>query len=430
MSGLYFGRGKKRSETSMTTETCSKSNTPCSHRPKLLDQLRREIRVRHYSIRTEHTYADWVKRFIFFHNKRHPKDMGAAEINEYLSYLATDRKVSASTQNQALSGILFLYKHVLNIDIGDLGEVVRAKKPTKLPVVLSVDETERIIENMDGLSKLITLLMYGSGMRILEVVRVRVKDVDFEGNYILVRDGKGAKDRTVPLPAAAVGPLEDHLALVRQQHEQDLRDGFGTVYLPYALERKYPNANREWGWQYVFPSSRLSIDPRSGRRQRHHVFESVVQGAIRTATRKAGVNKSVHSHTFRHSFATHLLASGIDIRSIQELLGHKDVSTTMVYTHVLKSGPLGIISPADRIRISDCVLRGTKSKALCPPEPVPDPITPPQAGKDACLIAGGQPTSKIPSSEGWPRAGVGSRNKQPRTRNEEPVSHVSNAKIA
>jgi len=333
----------------------------------LLESLRAAIRVRHYSIRTEHTYLDWVRRFILFHNKRHPAGMAGPEINQYLSHLATVGHVSASTQNQALCAILFLYHHVLNKEVGELGEVIRARKPERIPVVLSVNETEGIIENLHGTLKLMTVLMYGTGMRILEVIRLRVKDVDFENHYIVVRDAKGKKDRTVPFPAITVEPLKIQLARVRALHEQDLRDGYGTVYLPDALEKKYPNANREWGWQYVFPSRKLSVDPRSGRIQRHHVYESVLQESIRTATRKAGVVKPVHSHTFRHSFATHLLASGTDIRSIQTLLGHRDVSTTMIYTHVLKTGPLGVVSPAERIKLSECVL---------PPPPAPsEPAT-------------------------------------------------------
>ena len=316
---------------------------------KLIAQLRREIQVRHYSIRTEHTYVEWVCRFVRFHNLRHPQEMGAAEINAFLSHLATDADVAASTQNQALCALVFLYKHVLGRDPGDFGEVVRAKRPARMPTVLSVEETQRIISHMQGTAQLMAVLMYGTGMRIIEVIRLRVKDVDFENGAILVRDGKGEKDRYVPLPQAAVPPLRDQIAKAKRQHEQDLRDGFGTVHLPHALERKYPNTNRAFHWQYVFPSTVLSVDPRSGVRQRHHVYESVLQQAIRRATTTAGVAKDVHSHTFRHSCATHLLASGADIRTVQELLGHTDVRTTQIYTHVLHMGPHGIVSPADRI---------------------------------------------------------------------------------
>ena len=329
----------------------SPAPTPAAQPPRLLDQLRREIRVRHYSIRTEHTYVDWVRRFIVFHNRRHPKDMGAAEINAYLSHLASDRNVAASTQNQALCAVLFLYKHVIGREVGELGEVVRAKKPARLPVVLSVQETTAIISQMKGTVRFMTLLMYGTGMRIIELIRLRAKDVDFDNKTIVVRDGKGEKDRFVPLPENIADPLREHLRRVKALHEEDLKAGYGTVHLPYALERKYPNANREWSWQYVFPSRKLSVDPRSGVTQRHHVFESVLQEAIKSATRRAGVTKIVHAHSFRHSFATHLLASGMDIRSIQELLGHSDVSTTMIYTHVLKVSRLGVVSPADKLGI-------------------------------------------------------------------------------
>ncbi len=316
-------------------------------KPELLDQVRRAIRVRHYSIRTERTYVDWITRFILFHNKRHPKEMGGKEINEFLSYLATDCNVASSTQNQALCSIVFLYKNVLDMDTGEWGEIVRAKKPKRLPVVLSREETDAIINNMHGTIRLMTVLMYGTGMRIIELIRLRVKDIDFENNIITVRDGKGAKDRVFPLPPCTVKPIKTHLARVKLLHEKDLADGYGTVYLPNALDRKYPNANKEWCWQYLFPSRQLSKDPRSGRVQRHHVYESALQKSIKAATRKAGITKNVHSHTFRHSFATHLLADGSDIRTIQELLGHNDLRTTEIYTHILKTGPLGSKSPAN-----------------------------------------------------------------------------------
>ena len=321
------------------------------HPPKLLDQLRQAIRVRHYSIRTEQSYKDWVLQFIRFHGTRNPAEMGALEINQFLSHLATDRNVAASTQNQALCAIIFLYTRVLGKDVGELGDVIRAKRPARLPVVLTVEETERIISHLNGTHKLMTLLMYGAGMRIMEVIRLRIKDVDFGNNAIIVRDGKGEKDRPVPLPQNTVEALTVQIAKAKQIHDQDLRDGYGSVYLPYALDRKYPNTNKAFHWQYVFPSQVLSVDPRSGRKQRHHVFESVLQDALKTATGKAGILKDVHAHTFRHSFASHLLASGTDIRSIQQLLGHVDVSTTMIYTHIMKTGPLGIVSPSDRIKV-------------------------------------------------------------------------------
>jgi integron integrase len=323
---------------------------------QLLDQLRSEIQVRHYSIRTEHTYVDWVVRYVRFHNMRHPKDMGADEINQFLSHLASDRQVAARTQNQALCALVFLYKHVLGKEVGDLGDVIRAKQPERLPVVLSIGEVERIFEHLSGLHKLMVLLMYGTGMRIIEVIRLRVKDIDFENRSILVREGKGNKDRVVPLPANTTDPLREQIARVKTLHDQDLANGFGTVHLPDALEKKYPHTNKAFHWQYVFPSPHLSVDPRSGRKQRHHAYESVLQSAIRAATRDAGIPKDVHSHTFRHSFATHLLAGGTDIRTIQSLLGHSDVKTTEVYTHILKNGPHGVASPADRIQNTDCVL--------------------------------------------------------------------------
>ncbi len=316
----------------------------------LLDQVRRAVRVRHYSIRTEKTYVDWIRRFILFHKKRHPKDMAAKEINEYLSYLATDRNVAASTQGQALSAIVFLYRHVLGRDVGDLGDIVRAKRPVRIPVVLSADEVERILAQVTGTKALMLQLLYGTGMRIIELVRLRVKDIDFDGNSITIRRGKGAKDRQAILPPSLIPELHEHLIKAKALHEKDLAEGFGTVFLPHALDKKYPNANKEWGWQYVFPSSRFSVDPRSGRRQRHHVFESVLQKTIKRATVLAGINKTVHAHTFRHSFATELLLNGQDIRTVQELLGHKNVNTTQIYTHVLKTGPLGVHSPLERIK--------------------------------------------------------------------------------
>lgn len=316
---------------------------------KLLDQLRSEIRVRHYSIRTERTYMDWAKDYIFFHDKRHPAEMGAAEINAWLSHLASDRNVTASTQNQALCAVLFLYRHVLNREIGSLGDVVRARKAPRLPVVLTVSETTAILSNLTGIHKLVGELIYGTGMRILEALRLRIKDIDFGRNIIIVREGKGDKDRSAILPQKLVPVLREHLQEVKALYERDLSDGYGSVFLPYALEKKYPNACREWCWQYAFPSKLRSMDPRTGRIQRHHLDESNLQKAIRAAALQAGINKPVHSHTFRHSFATHLLESGADIRTVQTLLGHKDISTTMIYTHVLRNGPLGVQSPLDRL---------------------------------------------------------------------------------
>jgi len=316
---------------------------------KLLDQVRDSIRKRHYSIRTEEAYINWIKQFILFHGKRHPSEMGEKEIAAFISYLATGRKVAASTQNQALNAIVYLYKHVLRIEIGDLGQMERAKKPVKLPVVMSKDEVKRVLAAMSGICQLMAKLLYGCGFRLMECVRLRVHDIDFDRNQITVRDGKGMKDRAVMLPAQLKPFLWDQLEKVKIIHEGDLKEGFGEVYLPFALEKKYRNAARELGWQYVFPSDRVSNDPRSGKMRRHHVDESGLQKAVRTAARKAGIMKAVSPHTFRHSFATHLLEAGYDIRTVQELLGHADVSTTMIYTHVLQKGGMGVKSPLDAL---------------------------------------------------------------------------------
>jgi integron integrase len=316
----------------------------------ILDAMRNELRVNHYARRTEETYLHWTREYIFFHGKRDPRQMGTVEINAWLSHLANDRNVTAGTQNQALCSVLFLYRRVFKRDIGNLGDVVRARRSTRLPVAFTPEETRAILEQCFGVSRLICELMYGTGMRILEVLRLRVKDVDFARGLITIREAKGNKDRVVMLPASVVPALESHLKHVKYQHDSDLADGYGTIHLPYALEQKYPNAHREWGWQYVFPAAQLSQDPRSGRVQRHHLDEGVLQKAIREAGRRAGIRIAVHSHLFRHSFATHLLEAGVDIRSVQELLGHNDVSTTMIYTHVLKDGPRAVASPLDRLK--------------------------------------------------------------------------------
>ena len=320
---------------------------PVQGNPKLLDQVRDVIRLRHFSIRTEQTYTDWIRRFILFHGKRHPREMGEAEVTSFLTSLAREANVAASTQNQALSALLFLYKEVLKQQIGWLKEVERAKRPARLPVVLTAEEVQRILKQITGMPKLMAGLLYGSGLRLMECVRLRVKDVDFGYANIIVRDGKGAKDRITMLPVSIVNLLQTHLTKIKAQHEQDLADGFGEVYLPHALERKYPNAGREWAWQYVFPSNRLSTDPRSGKKRRHHVEESSLQLAVKKAVRAAGLTKPATCHTLRHSFATHLLENGYDIRTVQELLGHKDVSTTMIYTHVLNKPGIGVKSPLD-----------------------------------------------------------------------------------
>ena len=316
---------------------------------KLLEQVRDTLRLKHYSIRTEKSYISWIKRYILFHNKRHPKDMRKHEIEVFLTHLAVDLKVASSTQNQAFNALLFLYREVLNIDIADQINAVRAKRPVRLPTVMSKDETLRVIGALAGIHKLMSMLLYGSGLRLMECVRLRVKDVDFKLNQIIVRDGKGAKDRITVFPENVKPDLKCHLERVKLLHQDDLAKGYGRVYLPYALERKYPNANREWGWQYVFPSKSLSKDPRSGIVRRHHINESTLQKAVKNAARLAGIEKSVSCHTFRHSFATHLLEAGYDIRTVQELLGHMDVSTTMIYTHVLKKGGKAVKSPLDAI---------------------------------------------------------------------------------
>lgn len=318
---------------------------------KLLDQVRNVIRKKHYSIRTEQVYVDWVRRYILFHKKHHPKDMGEKEIAQFISHLATDRKVASSTQNQALNAIVFLYKRVLNIELGDFGHMERAKKPQRLPTVMARKEVNQVLFSMSGINQLMAKLLYGCGLRIMECVRMRVKDIDFEQNHIIVRDGKGMKDRSTILPEQLKSLLLEHLEGVRIMHKQDLKKGFGEVYLPFALERKYPNAAREWGWQYVFPSEKISKDPRNGKMRRHHVSESALQRAVQKAARKADLTKHVSPHTFRHSFATHLLEGGYDIRTVQELLGHKDVSTTMIYTYVINKGGMGVQSPLDTLNI-------------------------------------------------------------------------------
>lgn len=315
---------------------------------KLLDQLSETLRAKHYSLRTEKTYISWVRRFILFHNKRHPREMGSPEINAFLSYLAVQKNVAASTQNQALSAILFLYRYVLKTELDEsaIGDL-RPAKSKHIPTVLSKEEAKAVIKNMQGIYRLMAQILYGSGLRLMEVLRLRVKDLDFANHQIIVRDGKGENDRVSILPDVLLEPLRLHLNQIKAQHEKDLSEGFGTVYLPYALERKYPNANREWAWQYVFPSSTRSPDPKTGIIQRHHIHETALQKAVKEAARLAKIDKPVSPHTFRHSFATQLLQSGYDIRTIQELLGHKDVKTTMIYTHVLQKGAMGVKSPLD-----------------------------------------------------------------------------------
>ncbi len=357
---------------------------------KLLDQMRDALRAKHYSYRTEETYLDWVRRYIFFHQKRHPEEMDAPEIQAFLTHLATQRNVAASTQNQALSAILFLYREVLHKEIEPV-LLSSAKRPERLPTVLTREEILRIIDQLHGTHKLMAQLLYGSGLRLMECVRLRIKDIDFDYKTITVRDGKGEKDRVTPLPDSVIPDLKRQIERVRLLHEEDLAAGCGEVHLPYALEMKYPNAARELNWQYLFPAPKRSLDPRSfpspvfaekgggregvsppgtrarqgrgvggsapqgyegaegeGKERRHHLDPSGLQRAVKGAAGKAGIRKRVSCHTFRHSFATHLLQSGYDIRTVQELLGHKDVRTTMVYTHVLQRGGLAVKSPLDQ----------------------------------------------------------------------------------
>lgn len=317
--------------------------------PKLLDQVRDRIRFRHYSIRTEEAYLGWIKQFIRFHDMRHPKELGKLHVEAFLTYLATQREVAAATQNQARSALLFLYKEVLQAELPWLDDVETATKPKKLPVVLTEQELALLLAQLSGTQLLLARLLYGTGLRLLELCRLRVKDVDFGQRQILVRDGKGAKDRVTVLPQAVIADLQAHVLRVKALHDQDLAEGFGEVYLPFALARKYPSAPREWAWQYVFPAGKRSVDPRGGMVRRHHVGEQSIQRFIRQAALQAGLSKPVSPHTLRHSFATHLLQSGADIRTVQELLGHSDVQTTMIYTHVLNRGGQGVLSPLDRL---------------------------------------------------------------------------------
>jgi integron integrase len=314
---------------------------------KVLDQVRDRIRLKHYSIRTEKSYLSWIKRYILFYDKRHPKEMGEKEIEAFLTHLAVDLNVASSTQNQAFNALLFLYKQVLNIELDDKIKVVRAKKPQRVPTVMAKNEVAKVIAAMEGIQKLMAMLLYGSGLRLMECLRLRVKDVDFEMNQIVVRNGKGAKDRITVLAENVKPGLKAHLEKVKMLHKEDMAKGHGKVYLPNALERKYKRANRQWGWQYVFPSKSLSKDPRTGITRRHHIHETTFHKAVKRAVRLAAITKRASPHTFRHSFATHLLEDGYDIRTVQELLGHKNINTTMIYTHVLKKGGKAVRSPLD-----------------------------------------------------------------------------------
>jgi integron integrase len=314
---------------------------------KLINQLTDVIRTKHYSIRTEQAYAKWVRKFILFHHKKHPSLLGEKDINDYLTYLALKKNVAASTQNQALCAILFLYKEVLHIEIGLTQNIIKARRSAKLPVVLTRKEVANLLLQLQGSKWIMAALLYGAGLRLMECVRLRVKDVDFDYNQITVRDGKGNKDRVTMLPERLNLPLRNHLDKVKFLHDKDKKEGYGRVYLPFALARKYPAASREFGWQYIFPAKKRAVDPRSQNIYRHHTEESALQKTVKQAVRDAGITKPASCHTLRHSFATHLLEDGYDIRTVQELLGHKDVRTTMIYTHVLKKGGRGVKSPLD-----------------------------------------------------------------------------------
>lgn len=323
--------------------------TIATEKPKLLDQVRHAIRVRHMARSTEKTYVDWIRKFILFHNKRHPLEMGKEEVSAFLTHLAIVGNVSASTQNQALAALLFLYREVLEKDFGWLDDVVRAKKPKRLPVVFTPQEVEHILQHLSGRRWLMAMILYGGGLRAMECLRLRIKELDFDRLQITVRDAKGAKDRVTLLPKAVVAPLQQHLKIVQQEHERALREGYAGVELPFALARKYPNADKEWGWQYVFPADKPSRDPRSGAFRRHHLYDSYLQDGLKSALKKAGIIKPAGCHTFRHSFATHLIAAGVDIDRVRQLMGHKDVRTTQIYLHVAESSGLDIPSPADRL---------------------------------------------------------------------------------
>jgi integron integrase len=318
-----------------------------SSKPKLLDEVRAVARMRHLSLRTEQAYVSWIRRYILFHNKRHPAEMNEAEIREFISDLAVNGKISASTQTVALSALLFLYRDVLKKDLPYVSNIERAQRRKKLPVVFTKAEVHEVLSRLDGVPHLIASLLYGSGLRLMDALRLRVKDIDFERTEIVVREGKGAKDRVTMLPRSIKARLQEHVARVELLHKDDLSQGYGEVYLPYALDRKSSKAAKEWKWQYVFPAGKLSVDRRSGKRRRHHTSEDGFHRALKRAISQASIAKLGSSHTFRHSFATHLLEDGYDIRTVQELLGHKDVRTTMIYTHVLNKGGKGVKSPLD-----------------------------------------------------------------------------------
>jgi len=326
----------------------SPSNAAVASSPKLLDRVRWHLRVKHYSIRTEQAYVDWIRRYILFHRKRHPTEMGEREITAFLTHLAVEKHVAASTQNQAFAALLFLYQQVLERKLDFIDNVERVKRPAKLPVVFTPTEARAVLAHLKGDYRLMTELLYGSGLRLMECLRLRIKDIDFGYNRITVRDAKGLRDRVTLLPQRLQRPLRGQIVRVEELHRQDIAHGGGKVYLPFALERKYRNAARELSWQYFFPAAKPSLDPRSGETRRHHVSEKNLQNAVKFAVRAAGIRKPASCHTFRHSFATHLLESGYDIRTVQELLGHKNVATTMIYTHVLNRPGVHIRSPLDQ----------------------------------------------------------------------------------
>lgn len=347
--------------------------TESGRRPKLLDLLREAIRSRHYSRRTEEAYVRWAREYILFHDKRHPAEMGTREVVAFLTSLAVDRSLSASSQNQALCALAFLYRHVLGADLPQLEKLPRAKRPRHLPVVLTRGEVARLLAELEGTPKLVATLLYGTGMRLLECLCLRTQDLDFDAGQIMIRRGKGAKDRPAILPVVTRPSLEEHLHGVFRQHQQDLRDQKGWVEVPDALMRKYPNAGRDWRWQWVFPATRHYQDPATRQRRRHHLHETVIQRAVTEAVRRARLTKRASCHTLRHSFATHLLEAGYDIRTVQELLGHANVSTTMIYTHVLSRGPGAVHSPADEVlalaQQPDSPYRGGEVGYPAPPRP-------------------------------------------------------------
>jgi len=339
--------------TALSSDMLAVCETPAAYpKPRLLDRVRDALRARHFSRRTEEAYVAWIRRYIFFHGKRHPAELGGPEVSRFLTFLAVDRHVASSTQNQALSALLFLYRQVLDVELPWLDEVVRARRPERLPVVLTRDEVRAVLQRLDGPTRLMACLLYGAGLRVLECCRLRVQDVDFGANQILVRGGKGDKDRVTMLPTVIKADLGRHLEEIHAQHLNDVAAGAGWVELPMALARKYPGADREWAWQWVFPATRIYRDRLTHQLRRHHLHESVLQRAVKRAVRQIGLAKRASPHTLRHSFATHLLEDGHDIRTVQELLGHRDVTTTMIYTHVLNRGPAAVRSPADRMFLS------------------------------------------------------------------------------